>query len=97
VELVQFEELRGPEPRVRFQAIATLHDERRSQFTETFTVERPLVAPPQADRNEATAAALSSALQAAVSNLVDRVMAALGTGAGVASVADQQPQAASGL
>jgi cholesterol transport system auxiliary component len=82
VELVEFEELRGPQPKVRLQAIAILHDERRSQFEETFVVERPIAGvagalASQPNHTEATATALADALQAAVKSLTDRVIASL--------------------
>jgi cholesterol transport system auxiliary component len=80
VELVEFEELRGPQPKVRLSAIATLHDERRSQLQETVTVERAISgASATGDHTEATAAALSAAMSEAVAGLADRVIARLAT------------------
>jgi len=80
VELVEFEELRGPVPKVRLQAIASLHDEKRSVFEQTFVVERPIAAARanQPDHTEATAEALADALHAAVASMSDRVLASLG-------------------
>jgi cholesterol transport system auxiliary component len=100
VELVEFEELRGPTPKVRLQAVASLHDERRSVFEETFVVERPIVGlppggrqPGQPDHTEATAAALADALRAAVTTMSDRVIASLASESPAATVgvAQQQP------
>ena len=79
VELVAFEELRyGGEPKVRFKAIASLHDERRSIFEQTFLVERPLrdnAGGPE--HTGATASALAQAMRAAVSGMCERVIASL--------------------
>jgi cholesterol transport system auxiliary component len=100
VELVEFEELRGPQPKVRLQAIAILHDERRSHFEETFVVERPIagVAGPlagQPDHTEATASALADALQAAVERLTDRVIASLASESSVTSTSTSTSRSAS--
>lgn len=78
IELVEFEEIRGAEPKVRLQALVTLHDERRSQLEETVTVERPISgADPSGNHTEATAAALAEALNAAVAGVADKVIARL--------------------
>jgi uncharacterized lipoprotein YmbA len=84
VELIEFEEVRGAQPKVRLQAIAILHDERRSQFEQTITVERP-IASTAPEHTEATAAALSAALTEAVSTMADHVIAALTSGPAVAT------------
>lgn len=90
VELVEFDVLRGAQPKVRLQAIAILHDDKRSQFEQTITVERPIDGPVD-DRSEAAAAAFSVALRAAVSSVADRVIAALASGPAVAAAAPKQP------
>jgi uncharacterized lipoprotein YmbA len=90
VELVEFDVLRGAQPKVRLQAIAILHDDRRSQLEETITVERPVDGPVD-DRSEAAAAAFSAALRAAVSSVADRVIAALASGPAVATAGPKQP------
>lgn len=79
VELVEFEELRATPPKVRFKAIASLHDERRSLFEQTFVIERPLSGPAatQPDHTNATAGALAQAMHAAVSGIAERVIATL--------------------
>jgi cholesterol transport system auxiliary component len=99
VELVEFEELRGPQPKVRLQAIAILHDERRSQFEQTITVERPIANASSPDHTDATAAALAAALQSAVSTVADRVIASLASGPSVANeqTAPPAPTADAGL
>jgi cholesterol transport system auxiliary component len=94
VELVEFEELRGPEPKVRLQAVASLHDERRSVFEETFVVERPIAgaqAKQLVDHTEATAAALAEALHAAVTNVSERVIASLASDSPTATAAATSP------
>jgi cholesterol transport system auxiliary component len=83
IELVAFEELRGEKPKVRLQALVTLHDERRSQLEETITVEHDISADQgaQGHSTDATAAALSAAMNEAVSGLADRVIARLSSDA----------------
>lgn len=102
VELTSFEEIRGPQPVARFEAIVTLHDERTSQLVQTVRVERP-IAPSRAADGEQTddaaaraVAALSDALQAAVdqiAQLVEQKLAAIAaadaTAASEATVAEE--------
>jgi cholesterol transport system auxiliary component len=76
VELVEFEQVLGDQPRVRMQAIATLRDERRSLFQETFSVERPIAAG-GADEAEQAASAFAAALLDVVDKLSERVLASL--------------------
>jgi len=78
VELVQFEEVLDTQPRVRMQAVATLRDERRSLFQETFAIERPIEGAGK-DDNEQIAAAFSAALQDVVGKMADRVVTGLNT------------------
>lgn len=86
VELTAFEEIRGPQPVARFEAIITLHDERTSQLVQTVRVERP-IAPSRAESGDKTddaaarvVAALSDALQAGVdqiAQIVEQKLAAI--------------------
>jgi len=76
VELVAFEEVEAPH-RARLQARVTLRDPPASLLEETVLVEQPIGPAGEAGRTRATVAALSTALDAAVSGIADRVVAAL--------------------
>jgi cholesterol transport system auxiliary component len=77
LELVGFEEIRGPARTARIEAVVVLHDERVVQLEQTVRVERPV----RAARDDASAAAvvkaLAEALHAAVVRIADEVSARL--------------------
>jgi cholesterol transport system auxiliary component len=75
VELTAFEELRGPPPRVRLALSFTLHDARQSSLERSLVVERPIERASDADAMQQVAAALTVALDAAVSQLSHEVAA----------------------
>jgi len=72
VELVAFEEVRGPQPVARLVATLTLHDERSAQLEQTIRVERPI---PNTGKDAAAraVAALSAALDEAVQQIAQSV------------------------
>jgi cholesterol transport system auxiliary component len=74
VELTAFEELRHPPPRVRLALSYTLHDARQSSLERSLVIERPLADVDEPDRAQQVAAALGSALSAAVSEISDQVV-----------------------
>jgi len=69
VELTAFEELRGPPARVRLALSYTLHDARQSSLERSLVIERPLSTAGETDRMQQVAAALTIALEAAVSRI----------------------------
>ncbi|HKU37620.1 MAG TPA: ABC-type transport auxiliary lipoprotein family protein [Polyangiales bacterium] len=73
VELVAFEEVRGPQPIARVEAIVTLHDERAAHLEQTIRVERPISTEAGKDPTLRTVAALSAALDTAVEQIADLV------------------------
>jgi cholesterol transport system auxiliary component len=79
VELTAFEEVRGAQERVRLALRYDLHDERMSLVVQSLTVEVPL--PPangrDAERAPRVAAALASALAAAVTKVGDQIASSL--------------------
>jgi cholesterol transport system auxiliary component len=72
VELIAFEEVRGPQPVARLVATLTLHDERAAQLEQTIRVERPI---PNTGKDAAAraVAALSAALDEAVEQIAQSV------------------------
>lgn len=68
VELVSFEEVRGPKPVARIEVGLTLHDEHASQLEQTIRVERPI----EGDGSDAAARAVA-ALSDAMSEAIDRI------------------------
>jgi cholesterol transport system auxiliary component len=77
IELVAFEEVRGPEHEARAQAIITLDDDRVGSFQQTVTVEQPVRSDAKADDADAAVDALAIALQECVKQIADRVIAML--------------------
>lgn len=88
VELVAFEELQGPNPVVRLEAVALLEDGRASIFEHTVVVERPIGAAAETERDNAAVLAFSAALEAAVAQIAERVASALPS----PSAPDAQPE-----
>jgi len=78
LELVEFEEIRGPAPKVRIEAVIVLHDQRVVQLEQTVRVERPVRAASDDARAGAVVRALAEALHAAVVQIADQVSARLG-------------------
>lgn len=76
-ELSAFEELRGPEPRVRVQVVITLDDARVGGMQETIRIEQPLRAHSEDDAADAAVAAWAAALQRCVAHISDHVLARL--------------------
>lgn len=72
VELVAFEEVRGPRPIARIEVILTLHDERASQLEQTIRVERPIPNTGK-DATSRAVAALSEVLDAAIGQIAELV------------------------
>jgi len=74
VELVAFEELRGPTPRVRLALRFTLHDARQASLERSLLIERPLgPSSPATVHAELVATALGGALTSAVAEVADEV------------------------
>lgn len=73
VELVAFEELRGPKPVVRLEAVVLLEDGRTSIFEQTVVVERPIAPSAEGERDNAAVLAFSEALEQAVAQIADRI------------------------
>jgi cholesterol transport system auxiliary component len=76
-ELSAFEEILGPQPRVRVQVVITLDDDRVGGLQETIRVEEPVRAHTEDDAANAAVAAWASALQRCVAQISDRVVARL--------------------
>jgi cholesterol transport system auxiliary component len=72
VELIAFEEVRGPQPVARLVATLTLHDERASHLEQTIRVERPITNTGK-DATANAVAALSAALDEAVDQIAQAV------------------------
>jgi cholesterol transport system auxiliary component len=72
VELVAFEEIRGPQRKVRLEAVMMLHDERIVHLEETVAIERPVRASSEDDVG-AVVQALAEALRLSVTYIADRV------------------------
>jgi ABC-type uncharacterized transport system auxiliary subunit len=68
VELISFEEVRGPKPVARVEVGLTLHDERASQLEQTIRVERAI-----ATNGTDAAARAVAALSEAMSEAIDRI------------------------
>jgi len=98
VELLAFEELRGPTPRVRLALRFTLHDARQASLEKSLTVERAL-APPSRDTAHAqlVASALGAALESAVSEVADDVSQKLFQPPGAPSSATESGDLARGI
>jgi cholesterol transport system auxiliary component len=79
VDLIEFEELRGAEPRVRLRVSFALHDERTVFRERSFAIERPLASGPESSETERVAAGLGEALKEAVTRIADEVIAELST------------------
>jgi cholesterol transport system auxiliary component len=77
LDLTEFEEVRGAAPHVRLRLSYALHDERTVFRERSFAIERPLAAGSEAMQADRVAAALSDALQSAVTRIVDEVIAEL--------------------
>jgi cholesterol transport system auxiliary component len=79
VELTAFEEIRGKPERVRLALRFDLHDERQALVEQSLTVEVPLPAAVDSDAERAprVAAALASALNAAVQKVSDQIASSL--------------------
>jgi len=74
VELMAFEELRGPTPRVRLALRFTLHDARQASLERSLSIERTLAAPSgDTVHAQLVASALGAALASAVSEVADDV------------------------
>lgn len=76
VELIEFEEIRATQRKVRLQAVMRLHDERLVRVEETVAIELP-VQSLEADDGSAVVQALSQALRQSITHIVDRVAAEL--------------------
>jgi len=79
VDLIEFEEVRGAEPRVRLRVSFALHDERTVFRERSFAIERPLASGPESSVPERVAAGLGDALKEAVTRIADEVVAELTT------------------
>jgi hypothetical protein len=77
VDLIEFEEIRGANPRVRLSVSYALHDERSVFFERSFALERPLATGSDAERPDRVAAGLGDALRDAVARIVDEAIADL--------------------
>lgn len=90
VELISFEEVRGPKPVARIEIGLTLHDEHSSQLEQTIRVERPI------ETNGTDKAALAvAALSEAMSEAIDRVAQAIGEKLRVIAAAEPAPSSQS--
>ncbi len=76
VELVDFAELRGDEPRVRVRVAALLHTRGRALWQQSITAEQPLSEDAE-DSPDLLAEAMGRALSDAVEQLAERVVASL--------------------
>jgi ABC-type uncharacterized transport system auxiliary subunit len=72
VELVSFEEVRGPKPVARIEVGLILHDERSSQLEETIRVEHPIETA-GTDEPARAVAALSAAMSEAIERIAQTV------------------------
>lgn len=72
IELVSFEEVRGPKPVARIEVGLTLHDERASQLEQTIRVEQPIEGA-GADQPARAVAALSAAMSEAIERIAQSV------------------------
>jgi ABC-type uncharacterized transport system auxiliary subunit len=72
VDLISFEEVRGPKPVARVEVGLTLHDERASHLEQTIRIERPIVAN-GTDKPASAVAALSEALNEAIDRIAQTV------------------------
>jgi cholesterol transport system auxiliary component len=77
VELVEFEEVRGAEPRARLRVSYALQDDTTVFFERWFAIERPLLAGTGGSQADRLAAGLGVALRDAVARIVDDVIADL--------------------
>jgi ABC-type uncharacterized transport system auxiliary subunit len=95
VELVSFEEVRGPKPVARIEIGLTLHDERASQLEETIRVEHPIETG-GSDQPARAVAALSAAMAEAVERVAQIVTERLRVLAAAESTSSpgQAPEAA---
>ena len=78
VELVSFEELRGPRHAALVRLTFIIRDERVVRVEQTLSVERPIAAAGRDKEPAAIAAALGDAMSSAVSQVCERVLAELG-------------------
>jgi ABC-type uncharacterized transport system auxiliary subunit len=90
VELISFEEVRGPKPVARVEVGLTLHDERSSHLEQTIRVERP-IAGNGTDKPASTVAALSEALNEAIGRIAQTVTDKLRVIAAAEPAASRQP------
>jgi ABC-type uncharacterized transport system auxiliary subunit len=90
VELISFEEVRGPKPVARVEVGLTLHDERSSHLEQTIRVERAIVAN-GTDKPASTVAALSEALNEAIGRIAQTVTDKLRVIAAAEPAASHQP------
>lgn len=79
VELVNFEEVRGPEHKALVRFTLRLRDDHMVRLEQTVKVERPIAAVSKAQAPAAIAAALGDALGSAVYEISSRVVTELGT------------------
>jgi ABC-type uncharacterized transport system auxiliary subunit len=93
VELVSFEEVRGPKPVARVEVGFTLHDERSSQLEQTIRVERPIAAN-ASDPAAGAVAALSDALSEAIDKIAQTVTERLRVIAAAEPSSSNQPSEA---
>jgi cholesterol transport system auxiliary component len=77
VELMAFEELREPNPRVRLALRFTLHDDRKALLERRVVIERPVAANGGKDEAQRIASALGSALDSAVTEVSNDLTRAL--------------------
>lgn len=77
VEVLAFEELRTPTPRVRLALHFTVHDDRTALLEKTITIEQPLPAAGDRDRARDVASAMAVALREAVTQTADLVTSEL--------------------
>ncbi len=73
-DLIEFEEVRGPTPRVRLRISYALHDDRTVLREHSFAVERTLPPGAEARETERVAAALGEALHEAVDRIAGEVI-----------------------
>lgn len=85
VELVSFEELRGPRHAALVRLTYVIRDERVVRIEQTLSVERPIAAVSRDKEPAAIAAALGDAMSSAVTQVCERVIAELGRTAATAA------------
>jgi cholesterol transport system auxiliary component len=76
-DLIEFEEVRGPAPRVRLRVSYALFDEHTVLIERSVAVERPLAPGTEASRADRVAAGLGDALREVVARMADDVISDL--------------------